>query len=160
MCGVIFLLWWWVGGYRVIADSVSISILLLKLLMWKMLDLDFPWLVGGDTVKQRERGLELWGTQQSITPSGQIAAEPVQRALWPGHSPEDQKEGSPWGPARGWRNMPSWGWGARKIEREGRKKWGEVGRKLRVKSQDDLSHTLTPPSTLSFVNFFQRKHDD
>ena len=46
-------------GYRVIADSVSISILLLKLLIWKILDLDFTWSVGGDTVKQRKWGLEL-----------------------------------------------------------------------------------------------------
>lgn len=114
--------------------------------MWKMLDLDFPWSRTGDITKQRERGPKLWGAQPSITPSGQIAAEAVQQALWPGHNQEDQKEESPRGPgpaAGEARRIQAEGPG--KLEREGREKRGEEGRKLRVNSQDDLSHTLTPP---------------
>lgn len=64
-----------------------------------MLDLDFPWPIGGDSMKQHEQRLQRGGARPSITLSGQITDELVQETQSPGRSQDDKKEEIPWGRA-------------------------------------------------------------
>lgn len=72
----------------------------------------------------RHREWAPWWAWSSITSSGGTAAEPVRRALWPGHSQEDQEADELMGPEPA-AGKARW----MEAEREGRQKWAEGGRK-------------------------------
>lgn len=113
-----------------------------------MLDLDFLWSIGGDTMKQhgevrdhllpsQDKKQMSWSRRQS----GQVTVKMTKRRKSHGAGPTAQV-------------------GPGKLKGGGLEKWGERGRELFVKGLDDLLHTT--PSASSFVKHpkSQRKHDD
>lgn len=109
------------GGQGVVGrlELISISTLLVKPLMWIMLDLDFPWSIGGDTMKQHEAGRCVAIYYPFKTKKNRWAgpADKVARSQsrW-------QKGGNPMGPGQQLKwGQENWKGGARKMGKKRKK---------------------------------------
>lgn len=122
--------------------------------MWKILDLHFPWSLGGDTMKQRERETEVAQHVVIYNPYKRRSSWAGPAGLMARSQPGEPNVGEPAGPEPAAREA-HWntGEGPGKLKGRGEQNGGEGGRKLRLKSQSDLSHALTPPSAFFFCQF-------